>query len=120
MNPKYLFPIIVLLLLSLPSQAHIRYDPNEQCSWRGYKTCPIESSGSNPICDSTTPTEVSPGIYGLRVCASETPKFIGGKFEVGLALFGVILTVDVIPTESDGENNQNCSSGQDSVGQRVF
>jgi hypothetical protein len=33
----------------------------------------------------------------MIICASETPKAVGGKFDVGMAVFGNILTVDVIP-----------------------
>jgi hypothetical protein len=101
-------------------QSHLlQNDPNEQCSWRGFKECPIESSGSNPICDTTVPFEVSPGVYGIKICAAETPKAVGGKFDVGLATFGTIQTVDVIPT-AEGENNVHCTDGSGSVGTRVF
>lgn len=105
--------LVVLALMVVHSLAHLAPYPNEQCMWRGYKTCPIETSGSDPVCDFTTPTEVSPGVFGMKICASETPRFVGGKFEVGLAMFGTILTVDVIPQESEeGDNNINCTSGQ--------
>lgn len=113
--------LALALLLLARVDAHIGVEPNEQCNWRGYSTCPIESSGSNPVCDATHPVEISPGVYGLKICAAETPKFIGGNFDVGMALFGTILTVDVIPTESEGaDNNVNCSNGEASVGLRVF
>ena len=93
-------------------------DPNEQCAWRGYHECPIDNSGSNPICDSTIPFEVSPGVYGIKICTAETPKAVGGKYDVGLVTFGNILTVDVIPLA--GENNAHCTDGSGSVGTRVF
>lgn len=48
--------LILGLLLVVSATASLRVDPNEQCNWRGYKTCPIESSGSSPICDATNPT----------------------------------------------------------------
>jgi hypothetical protein len=101
--------------------AHLVQDePNEQCSWRGFKECPIESSGSNPACDATVPFQVSPGVYGMKICAAETPKAVGGKFDVGLATFGTILTVDVIPTSEGEDNNVHCTDGAGSVGTRVF
>lgn len=114
--------VLVACLLAVASAGQIRDDPNEQCSWRGLRDCPIESSGSAPICDNTNPAEVAPGIYGMKICASESPKAIGGKFDVGMAVFGTILTVDVIPQSSKegGENNINCSNGEGSVGTRVF
>ena len=55
----------------------------------------------------------------MLICASETPKAIGGGFDVGVAVYGKILTVDVIPQE-DEINNVNCSTGEGSVGTRVF
>lgn len=109
----------VLLICLAYSTALLLPDPNETCNWRGFKECPIDSSGSNPICDSTNPTEISSGVYGMKICAAETPKAIGGKFDVGLATFGTILTVDVIPA-SEGENNIHCTDGSGSVGTRVF
>jgi hypothetical protein len=112
--------LAIALVLLVHVHAHIGAESNEQCSWRGYNTCPIESSGSNPACDATHPVEISPGVYGLKICAAETPKFIGGNFDVGMALFGTILTVDVIPTEAGADNNVNCSNGEGSVGLRVF
>jgi hypothetical protein len=57
-------------------------------------------------------------VYGLKICAAETPKAIGGKFDVGVATYGTILTVDVIPTSAD--NNVHCTDGSGSVGTRVF
>ena len=55
----------------------------------------------------------------MLICASETPKAIGGGFDVGVAVYGNILTVDVIPQGGE-ENNINCSTGEGSVGTRVF
>lgn len=110
---------LLLALLVNSSASLTQEEPNESCSWRGFKQCPIDSSGSNPICDNTNPTEISPGVYGIRICASETPKAIGGKFDVGLATFGTILTVDVIP-EGTPDNNVHCTDGAGSVGTRVF
>jgi hypothetical protein len=111
---------LFLLWLACCSAHLAQDDPNEQCSWRGFKECPIESSGSNPICDNTVPFEVSPGVYGMKICAAETPKAVGGKFDVGLATFGTILTVDVIPASQDDDNNVHCTDGAGSVGTRVF
>lgn len=85
------------IVLTMSFKNSIRDDPNEQCSWRGDRICPIDSSGSNPVCDNTVPVLVSPGVYGMTICASESPKALGGKFEVGLAIYGTILTVDVVP-----------------------
>jgi hypothetical protein len=91
--------VLVICLVALAS-CHLSEEPNEQCSWRGLKDCPIESSGSGPICDHSNPAEVAPGILGMVLCASETPKAIGGKFDVGLAVFGNILSVDVVPQQA--------------------
>lgn len=55
----------------------------------------------------------------MKICAAETPKAVGGKFDVGFAAFGTILTVDVIPQSSE-DNNVHCSDGSGSVGTRVF
>jgi hypothetical protein len=68
------------LLLLVHVSAYLGVEPNEQCNWRGFKTCPIESAGSSPLCDATNPTEISPGLFALKICAGETPKFVGGKF----------------------------------------
>ena len=111
----------ILLTLACISLAActLSFEPNEQCSWRGYKSCPIDAAGSSPICDVTTPMPLRAGVYTVKVCTAETPKFIGGKYDVGVPLYGKILTVDVIPTQ-EGENNMNCGSGEESVGARVF
>lgn len=111
--------ILLLTFCVCLTVCSLSVEPNEQCSWRGYKSCPISSAGSNPVCDATTPSPLRPGVYSIKVCTAETPKFIGGKYDVGVALYGKILTVDVIPTEA-GENNENCGSGEESIGSRVF
>lgn len=72
--------LVAVLLFLVHATAYLGVDPNEQCSWRGYKVCPIESAGSDPICDATNPNEISPGVYAMKICAAETPKFVGGKF----------------------------------------
>ncbi len=56
----------------------------------------------------------------MKICTSETPKAIGGKYDVGLPVFGTILTVDVIPQSSGEDNNVHCTDGSGSVGTRVF
>lgn len=97
----YLIPkFAVLVCLLTLTTCQLSEEPNEQCNWRGLRDCPIESSGSSPICDHTNPAEVSPGILGMVICASESPKAVGGKFDVGLAVFNNILTVDVVPQVS--------------------
>jgi hypothetical protein len=55
----------------------------------------------------------------MKICTSETPKAVGGNYDVGVAVFGTILTVDVIPQGTE-DNNVHCSDGSGSVGTRVF
>jgi len=95
---KLILCFALLAIIALSSTQIRKDEPNESCSWKGMHICPIESSGSYPVCDSTNPTEVAPGIFAMKICAAETPKAIGGKFDVGVVIYGTILTVDVIPT----------------------
>jgi len=94
MKTFYLLACLAICVLSSD------FEPvSNSCAWRNYRYCPIDTSGSDPICDYTIPMEITPGVFGLKICVSETPKLIGDKFDVGLALFGTILTVDVIPDQ---------------------
>ena len=54
-NMKMVKIALNLMLFACCIANHIAEEPNEQCSWRGFKECPIESSGSNPVCDNTVP-----------------------------------------------------------------
>lgn len=110
-----LLAVAAIITTVLTASIHLSLQPNQECQWQGDGNCPLYSFGNQPVCDHTNPYQLDQYLYGMKICTAEM-FFMGNSYDVRLTVPGVIQSVQVMSSE----NNNNCDSGQMSVGSRVF
>lgn len=107
--------VAAIITATLAANIHLTLQPNQECQWQDSGDCPLYSFGNQPVCDHTPAYQLDQNLYGMKICTAEM-FFMGNSYDVRLTVPGVIESVHVMSPE----NNNNCDSGQMSVGSRVF